>query len=144
MKTQIITVLSIAAVLGTAGGAYAVNQTMLTSASNETSVIGSATPVLVPIAPKGADIPADYREQLAAAANQKPTPAGGLVSSTAGTTSAPAAPAPSLPSAPAPAPAPSESSDDSYDDSHDESSDGEDGVEDSEEGEDEEESGDDD
>ena len=65
MKTQIITALSIAAVLGTAGGAYAVNQTMLTSASNETSVIGSATPVLVPIAPKGADIPADYREQLA-------------------------------------------------------------------------------
>jgi hypothetical protein len=105
MKTQIITVLSIAAVLGTAGGAYAVNQTMLTSASNETSVIGSATPVLVPIAPKGADIPADYRDQLATAANQKPTPAGGLVSSSAGTSSTPA---------------PSASSDDSYDDSDDE------------------------
>ncbi len=110
MKTQIITVLSIAAVLGTAGGAYAVNQTMLTSASNETSVIGSATPVLVPIAPKGADIPADYREQLAAAENQKPTPAGGLVSSSA---TAPT-------TAPAPAPAPSASSDDSSDDSGDE------------------------
>lgn len=105
MKTQIITVLSIAAVLGTAGGAYAVNQTMLTSASNETSVIGSATPVLVPIAPKGADIPADYREQLAAAANQKPTPAGGLVSSSADMGSTPA---------------PSASSDDSYEDSEDE------------------------
>ncbi|MEN9620171.1 MAG: hypothetical protein RL499_364 [Actinomycetota bacterium] len=91
MKTQIITALSIAAVLGTAGGAYAVNQTMLTSASNEPSVIGSATPVLVPIAPKGADIPADYREQLAAAANQKPTPAGGLVSSSATTAPAPSA-----------------------------------------------------
>lgn len=107
MKTQIITALSIAAVLGTAGGAYAVNQTMLASASNETSVIGSATPVLVPIAPKGADIPADYREQVANAANQKPTPAGGLVSSS-----------------PSSSPSPSASSDDSYDDS-DESSEGE-------------------
>lgn len=107
MKTQIITALSIAAVLGTAGGAYAVNQTMLTSASNESSVIGSATPVLVPVAPKGADIPADYREQLAQAVNQKPTPAGGLVSSSSGDTSS--------------SPAPSASSDDSYDDS-DESS----------------------
>lgn len=107
MKTQIITALSIAAVLGTAGGAYAVNQTMLTSASNETSVIGSATPVLVPIAPKGADIPADYREQVSNAANQKPTPAGGLVSSS-----------------PSSSPSPSASSDDSYDDS-DESSEGE-------------------
>ena len=105
MKTQIITALSIAAVLGTAGGAYAVNQTMLTSASNETSVIGSATPVLVPIAPKGADIPADYREQLANAANQKPTPAGGLVSSAAAN----------------PSPSPSASSDDSDDDSNESS-----------------------
>ncbi|MBA4248483.1 MAG: hypothetical protein C0444_09355 [Microbacterium sp.] len=105
MKTQIITALSIAAVLGTAGGAYAVNQTMLASATNETSVIGTATPVLVPIAPKGADIPADYREQLANAANQKPTPAGGLVSSS--TTSSP------------PAPSPSASSHDSDDDSED-------------------------
>jgi hypothetical protein len=112
MKTQIITALSIAAVLGTAGGAYAVNQTMLTSASNETSVIGSATPVLVPIAPKGADIPADYREQLANAANQKPTPAGGLVSSSGGSSSTSSSPSPSA------------SSDDSYDDS-DESSDDE-------------------
>lgn len=128
MKTQIITVLSIAAVLGTAGGAYAVNQTMLTSASNETSVIGSATPVLVPIAPKGADIPEDYREQLAAAANQKPTPAGGLVSSSADTSSTPAVPAPSA------------SSDDSYDDSDD--SDDENESEDEHEEEDE--SGDDD
>lgn len=109
MKTQIITALSIAAVLGTAGGAYAVNQTMLTSASNESSVIGSATPVLVPIAPKGADIPADYREQLATASNQKPTPAGGLVSSN-GTSSSPS-------------PSPSASSEDSYDDSEESSDD---------------------
>lgn len=59
MKTQIITALSIAAVLGSAGGAYAVNQTVLSSASSEQSTIGSATPVLVPVAAKGNDAPAD-------------------------------------------------------------------------------------
>jgi len=91
MKTQIITALSIAAVLGTAGGAYAVNQTMLTSASHENSVIGSATPVLVPIAPKGTDIPAEYLERLAAAeaARQNQASASGLGSSSTGVDSPP-------------------------------------------------------
>ena len=110
MKTHIITALSIVAVLGTAGGAYAVNQTMLASATNETSIIGTATPVLVPIAPKGADIPAEYRAQLAEVENQKPTPAGGLVSSST-TANTGTAPAPS---------ASSHDSDDDSDDSEDE------------------------
>jgi len=68
MKSQIITTLSVIAVLGAAGGAFAANSSVLTTASSEPSVIGTATPVLVPIAPKGADIPDDYRQRLADAA----------------------------------------------------------------------------
>ncbi|MBB5617989.1 hypothetical protein [Microcella frigidaquae] len=65
MKNQIITALSIVAVLGAASGAYAANQSVLSSASSEPSVIGTATPVLVPVAPKGSDIPEEYRQRLA-------------------------------------------------------------------------------
>lgn len=68
MKSQIVTTLSVIAVLGAAGGAFAANSSVLTTASSEPSVIGTATPVLVPIAPKGADIPDDYRQRLADAA----------------------------------------------------------------------------
>ena len=113
MKTQIITALSIAAVLGAAGSAYAINQSVLTTASAEETVIGSATPVLVPVEPKGNDIPDEYRELLEQAAAAKNTPLGTTVSSGG--------------SAPAPAPAPSvdDSDDDSssYDDDHDEDED---------------------
>ncbi len=69
MKNQIITALSIVAVLGAASGAYAANQSVLSSASSEPSVIGTATPVLVPVAPKGSDIPEEYRQRLADAEN---------------------------------------------------------------------------
>ncbi len=92
MKTQIITALSIAAVLGSAGGAYAINQTMLSTASSEQSVIGSATPVIVPVAPKGNDIPDEYLNELAAAADAaKTTPLGTAVtgSSTSSSSSTP-------------------------------------------------------
>lgn len=105
MKTQIITALSIAAVLGAAGSAYAINQSVLTTASAEETVIGSATPVLVPVEPKGNDIPDEYRELLEQAAAAKNTPLGTVVSS----------------GAPAPAPAPAPSDDDSNDDSNDDS-----------------------
>lgn len=131
MKTQIITALSIAAVLGSAGGAYAINQTMLSSASSEQSIIGSATPVLVPVAPKGADLPQEYLDQLAAAADAaKTTPLGTALSG---------ATAPSTTTAPAPS-ANSSYDDDEYDDSDDSD---EDEYED-ESHEDEDESGDDD
>lgn len=111
MKTQIITALSIAAVLGSAGGAYAINQTMLSSASSEQSIIGSATPVLVPVAPKGADLPQEYLDQLAAAADAaKTTPLGTALSG---------ATAPSTTTAPAPSASSSYDDDDEYDDSDD-------------------------
>jgi len=114
MKTQIITALSIAAVLGSAGGAYAINQTMLSTASTEQSVIGSATPVLVPVAPKGNDIPQEYLDQLAAAADAaKTTPLGSpLAGSTTSSSS-------SSGTAPAPSASPSSDDDDQYDDSDD-------------------------
>ncbi len=99
MKSQIITALSVIAVLGAAGGAFAANQSVLTSASSEPSVIGTATPVLVPIAPKGADIPEEYRQRLADAANGTLPGQGvsGLGSASTGTPDAvaPAQPAPS-------------------------------------------------
>jgi len=72
MKTQIITALSIAAVLGTAGGAYAVNQSVLSTASTSESTIGNATPVIVPVAPKGSDIPEEYLRQFEQATSAKP------------------------------------------------------------------------
>lgn len=75
MRTQIITALSIVAVLGAAGGAYAVNQSVLGTASAEETVIGSATPVLVPVEPKGDDIPEDYLKQLERAAQVAVPPA---------------------------------------------------------------------
>lgn len=94
MKTQIITALSVAAVLGSAGGAYAINQTMLSTASAEQSVIGTATPVLVPVAPKGSDIPEEYLQRLADAENAaKTTPLGTSVSG--GSSSSATSPAPS-------------------------------------------------
>ncbi|UTT63502.1 hypothetical protein [Microcella humidisoli] len=68
MRTQIITALSIVAVLGAAGGAYAVNQSVLGTALVDETVIGSATPVLVPVEPKGDDIPEEYLKQIARAA----------------------------------------------------------------------------
>lgn len=55
MRTQIITVLSIAGVLATAGTAYAVNSTVLSTASSDQSVIGDSSPILVPRAPKSID-----------------------------------------------------------------------------------------
>lgn len=88
MKTQIITALSIAAVLGAAGSAYAINQSVLTTASAEETVIGSATPVLVPVEPKGNDIPDEYRDLLEQAEAAKNTPLGTVVSS-GGTASEP-------------------------------------------------------
>ena len=109
MKTQIITALSIAAVLGAAGSAYAVNQSVLSSASSEETVIGSATPVLVPVQPKGSDIPDEYQQQLDKAAEAERA----QISATA-----PASPSTS---------APSTSSHDSYnDDDSDEAGDHED------------------
>ena len=132
MKTQIITALSIAAVLGSAGGAYAINQTMLSSASSEQSIIGSATPVLVPVAPKGADLPQEYLDHLAAAADAAKTPPLGTALS--------GATAPSTTTAPAPSASSSYDDDDEYDDSDDSD---EDEYED-ESHEDEDESGDDD
>lgn len=130
MKTQIITALSIAAVLGSAGGAYAINQTMLSSASSEQSVIGSASPVLVPVAPKGADIPQEYLDRLAAATDSaKTTPLGTALSG---------ATAPSSSTAPAP------SASSSYDDDDDQYDDSDDDSADSDEVEYEDESGDDD
>lgn len=139
MKTQIITALSIAAVLGSAGGAYAINQTMLSSASSEQSIIGSATPVLVPVAPKGADLPQEYLDQLAAAADvAKTTPLGTALSG---------ATAPSTTTATAPSASSSYDDDDEYDDSDDSDSDSDDSDEDEyedESHEDEDESGDDD
>ncbi|WP_439564994.1 hypothetical protein [Microcella sp.] len=115
MKTQIITALSIVAVLGSAGGAYAINQTMLTTASSAESVIGTATPVLVPVAPKGNDIPAEYLERVAAAAAAaaKTTPLGGSLTGT----SSPASPSGS--GAPAPSASPSSYDDDQYEESDD-------------------------
>lgn len=114
MKTQIITALSILAVLGSAGGAYAINQTMLTTASSSESVIGTATPVLVPVAPKGNDIPAEYLERVAAAADAAQTPP--LGGSLAGTSS-PASP--SRGGAPAPSASPSPYDDDQHEESDD-------------------------
>ena len=99
MKSQVITTLSVIAVLGAAGGAFAANSSVLTTASSEPSVIGTATPVLVPIAPKGADIPEEYRQRLADAANGTLPGQGvsGLGSASTGTPDAvaPAQPAPS-------------------------------------------------
>lgn len=123
MKTQIITVLSIAAVLGAAGSAYAINQSVLTTASAEETVIGSATPVLVPVEPKGNDIPEEYRELLEQAEAAKHTPLGTVVSSGA--------------SAPAPAPAPSDDSSSGGSGSYDDDDDDHDEYEDEDEDEDE-------
>ncbi|MFN4002439.1 hypothetical protein [Microcella sp.] len=126
MRTQIITALSIVAVLGAAGGAYAVNQSVLGTASAEETVIGSATPVLVPVEPKGDDIPEEYLKQLEraeAAAAQPATPV----------------------AAPAPVSAGSSGDDDDHDDDDDESDDDDDDDEsEDEDHEDEDESDDDD
>ncbi len=80
MKTQIITALSIAAVIGAAGSAYAINQSVLGAASAEDSIIGTATPIEVPIEPKGNDIPADYLALLEQSTTTKTTPAGTVIS----------------------------------------------------------------
>jgi len=135
MKSQIITTLSVIAVLGAAGGAFAANSSVLTTASSEPSVIGTATPVLVPIAPKGADIPDDYRQRLADAAGA--TLPGGTGSGFGSTTEGvePVAPA-------QPAPPTSGSSSDDHDDDEAEDEDHE--SEDEDEVEDEDESDDDD
>lgn len=81
MKTQIITALSIAAVIGAAGSAYAINQSVLGAASAEDNIIGTATPIEVPVEPKGNDLPADYLELLEQSTTTKTTPAGTVVSS---------------------------------------------------------------
>jgi hypothetical protein len=118
MRTQIITALSIVAVLGAAGGAYAVNQSVLGTASAEETVIGSATPVLVPVEPKGDDIPEDYLKQLERAEAAAAQPA------------APVA-------APAPVSAGSSGDDDDHDDDYDDESDDDDDDDDDDESEDE-------
>lgn len=129
MKNQIITALSIVAVLGAAGGAYAANQSVLTSASSEESVIGTATPVLVPIAPKGAEIPEEYRQRFADAANGT-LPGHGAPGLETSSTDDPADAAP-------PAGGSGARSSDDDDDEHDEIGDQEDHDEDDEHDEDE-------
>lgn len=96
MKNQIITALSVIAVLGAAGGAFAANSSVLTSASSEPSTIGAATPVLVPVAPKGDDVPAEYRQRLADAVTRTLPGTGGV-----GAATVPAQVAPAQPAAPA-------------------------------------------
>lgn len=91
MKSQVITALSVIAVLGAAGGAFAANSTVLSSASTEPSVIGTATPVLVPVAPKGVDIPEDYRQRLADATGAPLSGQGGASGAAPTQSTAPAA-----------------------------------------------------